>query len=341
MKYSLKRIAAGMTTVATVGTMLLSAPVHAATATGVSDTLTRVKISETATHQFAGTFGTTIGQFQLVMMDYGTAGFSLTPSSPSCSFASGTCTAATVATGTNITCTAAAGCSGAITLGTFAGTNPGTAGSKTVTMSGTGGYTGSFAIAIVDDDQVTVTASVDPSITFDLDTSVAHGDNNPPYVVALGTLTPTDTRVSGATDGVNHIWMDLDTNASGGAVVTVRNLNGADGLSSTSVPTDDIESTDSSVADGTEDYGLCVVAVSQTTGTLAIAGDYVGETCAADTEGNTVEGLSTTAAAIINTSGAPISGGSAQIAVQAAISGVTPAHNDYTDTLTFVATGTF
>jgi hypothetical protein len=94
------------------------------------------------------------------------------------------------------------------------------------------------------------------------------------------------------------------------------------------------------MADGTENYGLCVISVTQTLGTLSKASPYNSGTCAADSETNDIQALTTSGENIVS-SAAPISGGRAQIAVNAAISGITPAHSDYTDTLTFIATSTF
>ncbi|MBY0376451.1 hypothetical protein K2P96_00550, partial [Patescibacteria group bacterium] len=56
---------------------------------------------------------------------------------------------------------------------------------------------------------------------------------------------------------------------------------------------------------------------------------------------NTVGAVTTTAQNIYDSNSLPISGARAEIMVNASISGVTPAHSDYTDTLTFIATGTF
>ena len=215
-------------------------------------------------------------------------------------------------------------------------------GDDDLVISGGFGDTGTVTIDIIDDDTVAVTATVNQSLTFDLDVGTAGNENTAgAYTVGLGTITVSDTRVSGATDSVNRIMMDIDTNASGGAVVTVRNTNGANGLVSTSVPGDNIGSADGAIVDGTENYGLCVISVTQTTGTLAKASPYNSGSCAADTETNDIQGLTTTGENIVNTTSAPIAGGRAQVAVNAAISGVTVAHSDYTDALTFVATATY
>ncbi len=208
----------------------------------------------------------------------------------------------------------------------------------TITIAGAFGDTGTITVDIIDDDQVTVTASVNQSITFDLDATVADGETGTPYNVALGTITTTDTRVSGSTDSVNMIVAEADTNASGGVVVTVRNANGSNGLVSTSVPADNINSADAAMIDGTENYGLCVITAGLSGFTIATP--YASNTCATNSETNDVEALTTTGENILSTT-APVSAAHAEISVNAAISGTTVAHSDYTDTLTFIATATF
>jgi hypothetical protein len=179
------------------------------------------------------------------------------------------------------------------------------------------------------------------AISFDIDTALTDSDSNAPYSVALGAITTSDTRVSGSTDSINYIWFDVSSSASGGVVITVVNTNGSNGLVSTSVPADNINSADGSVADGTENYGLCIVAVSAVSGTLDDEGGYDGDTCAGDSETNNVQQLTSTGEILFDTNGAPITTGRAQISVNASISATTPAHDNYTDTLTFIATGTF
>lgn len=236
---------------------------------------------------------------------------------------------------------------GTTTDGTL--TNPGTAGSYSTvfsmcdetascTSSFTTSHTSSIGIAIADSDQVSVTASVDPSLTFDIDTSVADGETSAPYTVALGTITTTNGKVSGSTDSVNMIVLEADTNAAGGVVVTVQNTNGTNGLASTSVPADNINSATATQANGTENYGLCVYTAGLTG--FARAGSYNSGTCATNSETNEVKALSTTAANMVSTTG-PVAGAHAEVAVNAAISGTTVAHSDYADTLTFIATATF
>lgn len=179
------------------------------------------------------------------------------------------------------------------------------------------------------------------AISFDIDTALTDSDSSAPYSVGLGAITTSDTRVSGSTDSINYIWLDVSSSASGGVVITVVNTNGSNGLVSTSVPADTINSADGSVADGTENYGLCIVAASAVSGTLDDEGGYDGDTCAGNSETNNVQQLTSTGEILFDTNGASITTGRAQISVNASISSTTPAHDNYTDTLTFIATGTF
>ncbi|HEV7702243.1 MAG TPA: hypothetical protein VGO63_02255 [Candidatus Paceibacterota bacterium] len=184
---------------------------------------------------------------------------------------------------------------------------------------------------------------VAPSITFDIDTyntSTTSTETATPYSVALGTLTTGS--VSGTTEGgastPNGIWFDLTANGSGGAIVSVTSAKGA--LKSTSVPADAIPSATAAMAAGTANYGICANRNAATTGTLAKVAPFAS-TCTTTPGSNSVGALTTSAQTIYNTGGAAIVGGRGEIIVDAAISNTTPAHNDYSDTLTFIATGTF
>lgn len=211
-------------------------------------------------------------------------------------------------------------------------------------------HTGDAYVYLVDSDQVTITADVNPSMTFDLDTSIATGgDSAAAYSVALGTLDNATTASSG--DGtIRMIGIDLASNATGGTVVTVQSAYN-DGMRSVSTPTDYIAYTASDLVAGTAGFGICVNRVASTTGTLrgtgfdddnvtATAGNDVSTTCTSTLDGlETV--LSTTATSIIDSNGDALSGGRAEILVKATVSATTAAHDDYQDTLTFIATGTF
>ena len=206
----------------------------------------------------------------------------------------------------------------------------------TIVISGGFGDSGTITVDIIDDDQVSITATVNQSITFDLDTATTDTNSDDPYSVALGTLTVGAVNRSDGT--INSIWMDINTNASGGAAITVTSANGA--LESTAVPADTIPSATATMAAGTANYGLCVAASTAASGSLDEVAPFDGATCV-DGAVNTVGGVTTSPQSILDTNDAPIATGRAQVRVNAAISGVTKAHADYTDTLTFIATGTF
>jgi hypothetical protein len=214
-------------------------------------------------------------------------------------------------------------------------TNP-SAGTGTITIAGTFGDTGTISIPIIDDDQVSVTASVDQSVTFDIDTAISDTNTNTPYTVALGTLTTANASNSDES-AINSIWLDVGTNASGGVNVTVTSANGA--LVSTSTPADTIPSATATMAAGVANYGICVKSATTTSGTLTKASPFNGATC---TTGHvdTVGALTTSPQNII-TSTAPVGGGRVEIMVSAENNSATPAHSDYADTQTYIATGAF
>ncbi|MBU0646167.1 hypothetical protein KJ611_01660 [Patescibacteria group bacterium] len=235
---------------------------------------------------------------------------------------------------------------------------------------------GTIQLPVVDGDQVTINAAVESTMTFDLDVGIATGTDcssttcmsNTGYTVDLGTLTTAAVSTSG--DGtIGMIGVDISANATGGVVVTVKNANGAEGLASTSAgpdtgaseSDDDIESGTGDLTAGTEGYGICVHRVSaganstlDGAGTGAFDADSLtsgassfdlSDTCTGTdtvTENNVGNSaLSTTPQNILDSGGGPIADGRAEIFVKAAIANTTPAHDDYTDTLTFIATGTF
>ncbi|MCX6755693.1 MAG: hypothetical protein NT068_04140 [Candidatus Nomurabacteria bacterium] len=353
--------------------------VNAAALTAISDTMSREKASTFSSHRIKFTSTSAIGVANTIAVAF-PAGFTTTGlvitdlqichgattglehgSGASCTSNDETIAAgngaatqwgAVVSGSTTITFTAPSGSftnsisAGHIVTIIIAAThmqNP-TLSTPTITITTTSD-TGSFVVAVVDEDQVTVTATVSETLTFDLDTyntSTTSTETGGPYSVALGTLTT--SAVTGTTEGgastPNGIWFDLSTNAGGGAVVSVLSLNGANGLVSTSTVGDKIVSATGAMVAGTANYGICANRNAATTGTLAKVAPF-DSTCGTTPSSNTVGGLTTSAQPIYNTAGAPISAGRGEIMVDAAISGVTPAHTDYTDTLTLIATATF
>lgn len=210
------------------------------------------------------------------------------------------------------------------------------------TISWTNDDPGYAIVAIVDSDQVTVDATVSPSITFDIDTNTTGADTPAPYSVALGALTLGAVNHSDNST-VNSIYAQLDTNATSGGIVTVLSANAA--LKSAAVPSDTIPNAAGTMAAGTANYGLCVntvTAPSASSGTFQPSAPYNAGTCDPTGSANAVKTLSTvTPTSILDSGTNAVTAGTAEILVNAAISATTAAHSDYTDTLTFVATGTF
>jgi hypothetical protein len=215
--------------------------------------------------------------------------------------------------------------------------NPASVATPNITITTTSD-TGNFTVPIVDDDTVAVSASVNETITFDINASTTGGASVAPYLVHLGTLSTSSVAVSNGSSTPETIGVTGGTNASGGMSVTINNANGVSGLVSTSKSADFIPSATATMSAGTPNYGLCVATVGLVGWTRA--GSY-GTTCALNSQTNGVVALSTTPATILSSTGPLASTANAYIAVNAAISATTPAHTDYADTLNFDATGTF
>jgi hypothetical protein len=208
----------------------------------------------------------------------------------------------------------------------------------TIIIGGNFGDSGTLTIEIIDNDQVTMSASVAETITFDLDTATSDTESATNTVNLLSLLYTQVNRSDHST--INSIYMDAATNATGGMTVTVQNANGSDGLKSTSVPADKIVNAAAVMSAGTANYGLCVV--SGPTGGLSRAGTYnSGGTCTTASSTNEVEALTTTPLPLIASTSASTAAGRAEVLVNATVTSSTPAHADYADTLTFIATASF
>ncbi len=374
------RLLVVMTAIAMLAPLL---PVRAASITSAKDTQSRLKISTLSNHEVMFVTPTGVASGNTIILTFNSdfsiaAGLTFTDldlssdttpdgdcstgeteatlaAAPSGATVGAVRTSATVITFTNGTTAIAAGAEICVQIGTNATnqstgveqvTNATTIGSRTLSISGTFGDTGTIALGITNDDQVTVTATVAPSLTFDLDSGTTQGaDTSGPHSVALGTLSSA-TLTTSDQSAINSIFADIDTNADGGASITVVGAN--TGLNSASTSTTiTLSSAEETIAAGSQEIGLCVESVTQTTGgPLAIGTQYdSGGTTANCTAANggtpTVGRIETTATQILNTTAAPIAAGRAEVLVKASISGVTPAATDYTNTLTFIATGTF
>ncbi len=214
--------------------------------------------------------------------------------------------------------------------GTSTLTNP-TAGNDktgTITVQASGPTevdSGNFALSIISDDQVVITATV--PATF----SVALGTNTQ----ALGTLS------TGSVSSGSGVSVTIGTNAGNGWIGWVLSANQALDSATTGdtiATTGTVDDTPSSLSAGTEGYvldaDLTTDSATGGSGTVTIDAEYLG----ADTSSGGALSATFTEFATAN---GPTDGDVITLIPRAAISGLTQAATDYTDTLTIVAAGHF
>jgi hypothetical protein len=143
---------------------------------------------------------------------------------------------------------------------------------------------------------------------------------------------------------VPHVCSRITTNATAGATVSVRSTFGA--LRSASTPADQVASATATLVAGTEGYGLCAGNSGGDSGRDATTPAGASPAAAApfngscSTSSHSVGALTTSAQTVWSLSG-PSQNAFFRLFVKAAVSGATPAHADYQDVLTFIATGTY
>jgi hypothetical protein len=325
-----------------VGTGFLPAVAMAASLTTLSDTLSTVKTGIVANHTIVFTTPTGIaaaatlvltfdnstsipGSFDFQDMDLKDDGVDVTlAGTPSGATWGAVRTSGTVITFTNGSGAVAAGSVVTILLGTNASSGGagvhqitnGSVGTTKLVFSGSFGDTGTLAMAIIANDVVSVTATVDPTISFSL------GSNS----VGLGTLT------TGAAGTGSHT-VSAATNASGGFSITYNGDTLKSGANSIAAYSSAISSP------GTAGFGINLkanatpsVGANPTTnaGTCGIAANY--------NTANTYHFVANTATAI--TSVTTPSDCVYTTSYVANISSTTPA-GSYSTSLTYVATGNF
>jgi hypothetical protein len=235
--------------------------------------------------------------------------------------------------------------------------NPATAGTRTISYSiinTSGTETGQIAVSIVDSDQVDILGSVATLLNFDIDTGTSDsidcssttcqsyegGAAAGNYTVDLGELSSTyisksqDSSVThsdGNSGRINSVYLDLGTNASGGARVYLLSANGA-----LAGPAPDIIP---AVTDGqnitanSNTYGYNLASV----GTPAFGSINFIVDC---TSPDTFCGPKTVFTEILDTNNQQLESGRIRIDLAAATS-YTNKPGSYTDTLTFIAVANF
>ncbi len=170
-------------------------------------------------------------------------------------------------------------------------------------------------------------ATANSTLSFDIDVSSSDSESAAPYSLSLGTLTP-----GSVTTASERIWVDLSTNATGGGQVFI--LGDSAGLYSTAV-SHTISSVTGDLSALSEGFGIRSGSVAETSGgPFAPVSPFNGTS-------DTVGQISTVFQELFNSSSSPITGGRGSALIKAKIKNITPAANDYAETLTLVAVGTF
>lgn len=314
---------------------LLYFPVHAASLTVISDTMSRLKVSETSDHTVKFTTPSGIQNGDTITLTFPAASFTMGASLTGVTIAdgAGADNAVTSAAWSAPTLTITASSSSVVAGGNVATikipnaqiTNPSSANTYIISIAGTFADTGSIAVVIVTDDQVVLTASVDPSITFSLSANTS----------SFGTLAPGVVDTAGTT-----VTLTVGTNGNGGYLITVRDAgNGANPGLYNSVGSAIIGSADASYnATGNldsvpEGYGLQAACTAGCTTVTHVASDFRQAT-------NIVGGVTRTNKNLVTYASPTSTDHTITNTYKAKASASTKA-GSYTDTLTYIATATF
>lgn len=188
--------------------------------------------------------------------------------------------------------------------------------------------TGTLFIPIITNDQVTISATVDPTITFSISSnSVTFGSlSSSTGRWATGSGANASAGTDPTTSNTAHT-LTVGTNASSGYVVTYNGAlltSGANTIAAATI------TNDSDGTPGTAQFGICG---KGTSGSPTVASGYL---CSTTSSYNFVASTTTTLASGTG----PASSDVVSVAYLANISAATPA-GSYTTTLTYIATGKF
>lgn len=170
-------------------------------------------------------------------------------------------------------------------------------------------------------------ATLGVTLSFDIDVSTIDEETAAPYSVSLGSLAPGTIVTS-----TDSVWIDLTTNAASGGNVYV--LGGTGGLYSATAGYT-ISGVSADLTGVAEGFGLRSLSVTQGSGgPFAAVAPYAG---ASDIVGT----ITTTASPIFTSTNAPVVNARGEITIKAKTKVLTPSANDYTETLTFIASALF
>lgn len=334
-------------------------PAHAASLTALSDTQSRVKINTASNHTILFTTPTGAAEntdtiiitlpsdYDATGLDYGDVDLSYGASTgyeneATLAASAGAGAWGAVFSGTEnriLTLTypssggtaITAGWKVAIEIGTNASsgdtqiTNPSTADSYVIAITGTFGDTGQIATAIVDDDQVVVSTTIDPYLTFTI------SQNTVSLTQSGGSLNP-DSSNTGFNNGTANT-LAAATNATSGYTITYY----GDTLTSGS-DTIDAMATKTTSSTGTEQFGINL----KSNATPSTGADPSGGSGAAASDYNTADQFRY----ITNTTTSLASASAASASTTYTVSYIvnvaaTTEAGSYSTTITYIATGNF
>jgi hypothetical protein len=169
-------------------------------------------------------------------------------------------------------------------------------------------------------------ATVNPSLTFDIDVAPTDTTTSPPFSTSLGSLTANTIVTS-----PDRVWVTLETNGASGGKVYVSGVEG--GLRSARVA-HLISAITGDLSVASEGFGAQGISATQGSGgPLAIDAPFNGSS-------NTIGITSTTIQSIFSTNN-PISTGRASFVLKAKSAPLTPASGDYLETLRVIASANF
>lgn len=169
-------------------------------------------------------------------------------------------------------------------------------------------------------------ATVEPSLTFDIDVSATDTQTNPPYSLAFSNLMP-GTVVSSP----SKIWTSFSTNGDFGGNEYIFGQNG--GLKSAAVSYT-ISSMSGDLGAANQGFGAQSTSATQASGgPMTVSSPYDGTS-------NTV-GITDATIRKIYSAGAPVSSGRTSLQLMAKVTTLTPAATDYSEVLTILAAASF
>jgi hypothetical protein len=169
-------------------------------------------------------------------------------------------------------------------------------------------------------------ATINPTFTFNLQTT---NQAVPPYTVGIGVVS-----AGQVTTSWQKITATISTNAARGGTIYINGTNA--GLKSANAGNHLISSVQNDLGSGgvTEGYGARGLSVSQSVGTMELLSPY-------NLGGNNVGPVGTSKNPIADSSSAPVNSGAVNFELKVKAGASTPPANDYADTITVVASGSF